>query len=149
MVKKLFKKMKLELIRKIRNEQVTIGELYINGKYFSDTLEDVDRGLTEDDNIAKINKIKIMGRTAIPTGTYYLVMDMSSRFKKIMPHILDVPGFQGIRIHAGNTDKDTEGCPLLGTYNNDGLTLRNSRVSVDAFYSRMNNNKEVVTIKIS
>ena len=94
--------MKLTLTRKWFNDTCTIGTLDIDGHAEAYTLEDVERD------------IKIPGETCIPTGTYVLVIDWSNRFQRRLPHLLDVPGFEGIRIHPGNTDKDTKGCILPG-----------------------------------
>lgn len=126
--------MKLELRRKIRTDEYTIGELWIDNKCFIDTLEDVDRGLSSTMSEEFIRKIKVAGATAIPIGTYELVLDMSTRFAKLMPHILNVKGFAGIRIHAGNTAHDSSGCVLLGTYNG-GDTIVKSKVAVGLFMS--------------
>jgi hypothetical protein len=94
--------MELLLKRLHKTDESTIGELSINGKFECYTLEDVER------------KEKIYGKTAIPKGTYNVVMTMSNRFKIVLPLLLNVPNFEGVRIHAGNTAKDTEGCILLG-----------------------------------
>lgn len=94
--------MKLDLIRYDFTDKRTIGKLSINGVYFCFTLEDPVRAI-------KIPKI-----TAIGEGTYRIVRDMSTRFKRMMIHILDVPDFLGVRIHSGDTAEDTEGCPLVG-----------------------------------
>lgn len=83
------------------------GELYVDGVLLGQTLEDQDRFLEKGGE-------KIYGDTAIPRGRYRVVLSMSNRFKKIMPEVLSVPGFSGIRIHAGNDEVDTLGCPLLG-----------------------------------
>ena len=106
--------MKLTLERKWPKSTYTIGNLYINGQYFCNTLEDVDRGLTQDMDENTIFDIKVKGQTAIPKGTYTLSWSYSPRFKKYMLAVNNVPGFSGIRIHAGNTDKDIEGCILVG-----------------------------------
>ena len=96
--------MEVQVVRKIFTEKTTIGELWINGQYECETLEDRTRA----------PGVKVKKETAIPYGRYRLVIDFSERFQKDMPHILDVPMFTGIRIHAGNTEVDTEGCLLLG-----------------------------------
>lgn len=106
--------MKLTLERKWPKSTYTIGNLYINGQYFCNTLEDVDSGLTQDMDENTIFDIKVKGQTAIPKGTYTLSWSYSPKFKKYMLAVNNVPGFSGIRIHAGNTDKDTEGCILVG-----------------------------------
>lgn len=96
--------MKLKLERIYKAPTYTIGKLYIDGKIFCDTLEDVVRPQGE----------KVYGETAIPAGTYKVILNVSNRFKVLMPLLLNVPNFEGIRIHAGNTDKDTHGCLLVG-----------------------------------
>lgn len=96
--------MKLQLNTIAKRKTYTIGELFIDGMFFCDTLEDTVR---EDG-------IKIYGETAIPAGTYKGIINHSNRFKKDMPLLLNVPNFEGIRIHAGNTSEDTHGCILVG-----------------------------------
>ena len=86
----------------------TLGRLWIAERDFCNTLEDCDRQLE------LVHNVKIPGRSAIPRGRYPLAIDESGRFKRLMPHILSVPSFEGVRIHKGNTAEDTEGCPLLG-----------------------------------
>lgn len=105
----------------------TVGELRIDGALFCYTLEDVVRpfGLP-----------KVLGCTAIPPGTYRLVIDESPRFGRRMPHILNVPGFEGIRIHVGNTATDTEGCVLLGMDRGIDRVLR-SREAFRLFMPRL------------
>jgi hypothetical protein len=106
--------MELIVKRTTRTEKSTIGELWIDGKFFCYTLEDKDRGLKQTDAQERIKAKKVFGATAIPAGRYEVKLTYSNRFKKVMPQIMNVPGFEGIRIHAGNTDKDTEGCLLVG-----------------------------------
>jgi len=99
--------MHLDLIRDCFSRTATVGRLYADGEFVCFTLEDCDRRLEDGGE-------KVPRETAIPRGTYEVVLDYSNRFKRIMPHVLDVPLFQGIRIHPGNTRKDTEGCILVG-----------------------------------
>ena len=94
-------------LRRDGNSAHNWGKLFINGMYWGETLEDPD-GHLEDGGV------KIAGETAIPRGRYQLVLTHSNRFGRLMPEILHVPGFSGVRIHGGNTEADTHGCPLLG-----------------------------------
>ncbi len=94
----------IHLMRNKYYTDCTIGELLINDKHFGYTLEDAVRA----------DKIKIKGETAISAGFYRVSVSMSARFKKEMIEIHNVPMFKGIRIHGGNNNEDTEGCPLLG-----------------------------------
>lgn len=106
--------MKLELIRQYKQETETIGALAIDDKFFCYTCEDKDRGLRSDMTVEEIKAIKVYGKTAIPTGTYEVVLSYSNRFKKLLPLIVGVKGFEGIRIHPGNFATDSEGCVLPG-----------------------------------
>lgn len=121
--------MKLRVERGAPGASSTIGKLYVDGVFFAYTLEDVDRQLESGGK-------KIQGETAIPRGSYKVIIDFSNRFQKQMMHILNVPGFEGIRIHAGNTDKDTEGCILLGKVRSDNAVF-NSREAVNALFDKV------------
>lgn len=105
--------MKIKIIREIFTETETLGSMYVNGKFFGYTLEDKDRGLKSTDDLADILKEKVKGQTAIPSGTYTVVLSVSNRFKRLMSELLNVKGFSGVRIHGGNTHLNTEGCPLI------------------------------------
>lgn len=98
--------MNLQLNRKYLKEGYTIGVLSVDGVYFCDTLEDRVRDLMREE--------KIPGRTAIPAGRYEVVVNISPRFRRKLPRLLNVPGFDGILIHRGNTPEDTAGCILVG-----------------------------------
>lgn len=102
--------MKLKLERTMCGMKSTIGQLSIDGRHFAMTCEDVDRMLEDGDGSGKVK-----GQTCIPRGTYVIKLTMSNRFKRILPLLLDVPFFTGVRIHPGNTNEDTEGCLLVGS----------------------------------
>jgi Family of unknown function (DUF5675) len=94
----------LTLTRKWATSECTIGLLDVDGVPNYYVLEDVERE----------GELKVPGKTAIPRGTYKIVIDYSNRFKRRLPRLLDVPGFTGIRIHPGNVSGDTDGCLLPG-----------------------------------
>lgn len=152
--------MKLELKRIAKKDKYTIGHLSINGKYFCDTLEDPDRGLTSTMNLTEIKSKKIKGDTAIPTGTYKITLDVVSpkysNFSKYpyvkfcggkMPRLLNIPGYEGVLIHAGNTQKDTEGCLLVGSNKVVGKVI-NSQVTWKKLYEILQKDKNNLSITI-
>ena len=120
--------MNIQLKRIAKKETYTIGKLYLDGVYFCDTIEDKDCGLNQTMSINDIKKKKVHGETAIPTGTYKLVIDYSNRFKKNMAHILNVPGYEGIRIHTGNTANDSLGCIIVGKNKAVGKVLESKLI---------------------
>lgn len=108
----------LKVVRRARREKYTIGDFIIEGKTVANTLEDPIRILDDknhDGDFDDPGEGKIYGQTAIPAGTYEVVVTMSSRFKRELPLLLNVPGFSGVRIHSGNTAADTKGCIMVGT----------------------------------
>jgi len=106
--------MKIVVKRTDYLETMTIGELSIDGRFFCYSLEDKCRENPKTDAPFEVAYEKVQGSTAIPVGTYEVIIDMSMRFGREMPRLLDVPGFRGIRIHAGNNPTHTEGCILVG-----------------------------------
>lgn len=120
--------MKLTLIRKYKKPTYTIGELYVDGKFFSNTIEDVDRGLTSDMTEDEIKTIKVKSQTAIPRGTYEIIYTWSPKFKQRMPLLLGVKGFEAIRIHAGNSASNSAGCILVGKNTKPGF-LTESKIT--------------------
>lgn len=117
--------MKLTLRRIAKKDTYTIGKLYIDGVYFCDTIEDKDRGLYQKQDIQELRKIKVPSKTAIPTGIYKISLSIVSpkySTKKIyqeickgkVPRLLNVPGYEGVLIHIGNTAEDSAGCILVG-----------------------------------
>ncbi len=149
--------MELRLKRIARRESYTIGRLYVDGERFCDTCEDKDRGLSQklpvSLNIAKKKK----GVTAIPTGRYRITLDVvSQRFSKKsayqfcggrLPRLVNVPAFDGVLIHIGNTAKNTEGCILVGQNKEVGKVL-NSTVTFRQLYERLQTSKEYIYITI-
>lgn len=153
--------MELVVNRKYKKQSYTIGELYVDGKFFSNTLEDADRGLDDSMSIAKIRELKKPSITAIPKGTYEITLDVisprfctNSFYKQVcngkLPRLLNVKGFEGILIHAGNTDKDTSGCLLVGVNKAKGQVI-NSRETFKELYKLLKDKHdkgEKITIKI-
>lgn len=136
--------MKLELKRIFRGPKYTIGKLYVDNQYVCDTLEDTDRGLKQTDSLSSIQKKKVYGQTAIPTGTYGITLNViSPKFKDRswakfcngkLPRLLNVPGYDGVLIHVGNKPEDTLGCILVG-YNKIKGQLINSTDAFKKLYS--------------
>lgn len=138
--------MKLYLERDVRTPTFTLGKLHVNGIRQFYTIEDKVRQI----NGVPVEEWKVKGQTAIPTGVYRIVVNMSHRFKKMLPQLLDVPGFEGIRIHPGNTKDDTEGCILVGTQRTS-TGVANSRYACDVLQTEIERaikRGEVVTIEI-
>lgn len=121
--------MNLLLIRDTFSPSFTLGKLFIDGKFECETLEDCDRKLEQGGE-------KLPGRTAIPRGTYPITVDFSNHFARYLPHVLNVPQFEGIRIHCGNTDKDTEGCVLVGQLRINGNSIGYSRAAFDILFPK-------------
>ena len=127
--------MKIQIKRLHKTENSTIGEMTIDGKFECYTLEDKERD------------VKIKSETAIPKGTYKVIINQSNRFKKLMPLVLNVPNFEGIRIHPGNSNHDTEGCILVGqTRSKDYISK--SRKAYEILFAKMKLAKEI-TLTIS
>jgi len=130
--------MNLEVMRKWPSSKTTIGEMFVDGEWECFTLEDVVR-----------NGTKIQGETAIPAGSYQVIINYSLRFKRDMPLLLNVPGFEGIRIHSGNTDEDTEGCILVGQERGIDRIMK-SKAAFNALFAKMvAAQEEGITITIS
>ena len=108
--------MKITVKREFFSETETLGSLYVNGKFFSYTLEDFDRKLKQNQSSTEIAHKKIYGKTAIASGDYRVILSISNRFGRLMPEVLNVKGFAGIRIHGGNTHENTDGCILVAKH---------------------------------
>ena len=103
--------MELRVVREPTHDQSTHGALYVDGQWQCWTLEDAIRERPGQ----PVEEWKIFGQTAIPAGRYELRLTRSNRFQRVLPELLNVPGFDGIRIHAGNVVEHTHGCLLVGT----------------------------------
>lgn len=147
--------MKLELKRIFRGPKYTIGKLYVDNQYVCDTLEDTDRGLKQTDSLSSIQKKKVYGQTAIPTGTYGITLNViSPKFKDRswakfcngkLPRLLNVPGYDGVLIHVGNKPEDTLGCILVG-YNKIKGQLINSTEAFKKLYSVLDKSSTITIV---
>lgn len=133
--------MKLLLQRHMTTPAFTHGDLYVDGVFECVTLEDT------------VRDEKIKGITAIPAGTYKVVLTRSDRFNRIMPLLVDVPNFEGIRIHSGNTSRDSEGCILVGTerLSEDSNWISRSAIAYLRLFDKMTAAKkkgDAITIEV-
>lgn len=140
-------KLKAKIVRNEFADGYTMGRLYLNGKYFCDTLEDCDRSLYDKQTVTEIMRIKVQGQTAIPIGVYNVRVSYSQRFKRDVPLIEGVKGFSGVRIHAGNNARDTEGCVLLGRRRSGGY-IGDSRNACNAFERELAQAGDVCELEI-
>lgn len=149
---------RITLTRIARKAGYTIGRLTDGNNYICDTLEDTDRDLTQEMTNAQIAVRKVRGATAIPSGTYRLTLGVTSpRFSKSeyyrkvcggrLPRLLDVPGFDGILIHCGNTAADTAGCIIVG-YNKAVGKVLESRKAFEKLYALLRGEERIyITVK--
>lgn len=121
--------MNLSLVRDTFTENSTTGKLFIENEFECFVLEDEDRKL-------EAGGKKIYGRTAIPRGRYKIEMDWSPKYGRDMPHVLNVPQFEGIRIHTGNRSEDTEGCLIVGQERSENY-VRNSKLAFDDLLKKL------------
>lgn len=143
--------MELLLSRDYKKDKYTIGRLYINGKFFCNTIEDKDRNLNSSMSEAQIKGLKVYGETAIPIGTYIIDMNtVSPKFKDRtwakpysgkLPRLLNVKGFEGVLMHVGNTCQDSLGCVLIGLNTRKGMVTN----STEYFHKLM---KELLAAKL-
>lgn len=128
----LLDSLEIKIIRDSLSE-CTEGKLYLNGKYFCDTLEDTERD------------VKIKNETAIPKGVYKTIINYSPKFKKEYPRLLNVPNFDGILIHEGNTTSDTSGCILVGIKSKE-CNIKSSKVTFKRLFNIMKGFNSLKTI---
>ena len=153
--------MKLQLKRIYNCKDYCIGHLYVDGIYVCDTIEDTDRGLDNSMSLTEILNKKVKHETAIPTGTYTILMNIiSPKYSKKqyymdvckgrVPRLNNVPAYDGVLIHCGNTAADSSGCILVG-YNKVRGKVLNSKVAFEKLYAILNaanNRGETITITI-
>ena len=153
--------MELKIDRKYKKHAYTISNLYIDNKWFCNVLEDADRGLDDTMSIDRILELKKPNITAIPRGTYEITLDViSPKYSKVqfyknicngkVPRLKNVKGFDGILIHAGNTDKDVSGCLLVGINKVKGQVI-NSKDTFKSLYKLLKESEdkgEKIMIKI-
>ena len=133
--------MELTIIRYDFLPDRTFGKLYIDGEYWCDTLEDRDRNLYDYMSAEEIKQKKVYGETAIPYGKYEVKLTYSIKYEKELPQILNVPGFQGVRIHNGSFPTHSLGCILIGRRLNDMLT--DSRVTTSNFVKKIDKESSI------
>ena len=153
----------LELLvdRKYKKETYTIGNLYVDGEWFCNTLEDKDRGLKSSMSLEEINEAKVYAETAIPAGRYVVRMDtVSPKYNRVkwykdnfggrMPRLENVKGFSGVLIHPGTTAVDSAGCIIVGLNKKKGNVLE-SRVTFAKLWKILeeaNKNKKTIYLTI-
>jgi hypothetical protein len=128
--------MQITVKRLHKTNTSTIGELLIDGIFQCYTLEDTER------------PVKIKNETAIPKGTYKVIINQSNRFKRLLPLLLNVPNYEGVRIHSGNTNHDTEGCILVGQTRGDNY-VGQSRKAFDKLFKKMQTAKDITITILS
>lgn len=149
--------MKLTIKRTITRNSYTLGKLYVDGVYFCDTLEDKDRGLTQDMNISQIQLLKINGETAIPKGIYKVTLDViSPKFSKYpfymetckgkLPRLIDVKGYEGVLIHVADgpkRDSLVQGCIGVGNLSAEEYLMNGKKVFAELYNKLKGNNIEL------
>lgn len=152
--------MKLTIKRTITRNSYTLGKLYIDGVYFCDTLEDKDRGLTQNMSVEQIKSIKVPGETAIPKGTYRVTLDVvSPKFSKYpfymqtcegkLPRLIDVKGYEGVLIHVADgpkRDSLLQGCIGIGNLSAEEYLINGKKVFVELYNKLKGNNIELEII---
>ncbi len=139
--------MELQLNRRYLGEEYTIGDLYIDGVFFCNTLEDKVRDLNKD---GILDEPKVYAETAIPYGEYNIIVNYSPKFRRALPRLLDVPYFEGILIHRGTMASNSSGCILLGENKIKGRVINSAKYEIELtkILQKAMENKEIITIKI-
>ncbi len=128
--------MEIKVIRDVHSENSTTGKMYVDDVFECFTLEDKDRGLKSTMSLDELKSLKVYGETAIPTGRYQVTTSFSGIFQREMPLLVNVPDYDEVRIHPGNSDKDTLGCILVGEARTVDW-VSNSRAAFARFWPKM------------
>lgn len=149
--------MELRLERKFKKERYTIGNLYVDGVWFCNTIEDRDRGLRQDMPLSTNKRLKVKNETAIPTGRYRVTLGVKSPKMSqrpaydfcngYVPRLANVPAFDGILIHIGNTEKDSAGCIIVGENKVKGKVI-NSTETFRRLYDVLKKTNDLIYITI-
>lgn len=152
--------MEIKIKRVAKKADYTIGHLYVDGQYVCDTIEDTDRGLTQQMPLEEIQRIKVKDRTAIPSGQYRVALGIKSpkysnfarypwakAINGCVPRVLNVAGYEGILIHVGNTAEDTSGCIIVGENKVVGKVI-NSTATFNKLYAMMAKAKDGIFLTI-
>jgi len=129
--------MEIKVERTWKRKGYAGGNMFINDKWFCFTIEDEDRGMTSNMSMAELKRIKKYGITAIPTGRYEVIINFSNRFKQYMPLLLNVPNYEGVRIHVANSAKDVEGCIGIAMESSEDGFAGNSRAAYTKFMAEL------------
>lgn len=142
--------MRLLLKRIYFSPTYTIGKLFIDGKYFSDTIEDVNRDLNKDGDLLDNGESKVYAQTCIPFGTYDVIVNRSPKMKRDLPRLLNVPHFEGILIHRGSSEKSSAGCIIIGENKVVGKVINSVKYedALVAVLKHAQNSGEKITIEI-
>jgi hypothetical protein len=137
----------LTVVRDVFGKEWTQGKLFVDDAFLCYTLEDTDRFLEDDSGTCQDCK-KVYGKTAIPRGVYKVILSESARFNKVLPLLQNVPDFEGVRIHAGNTNEDTEGCILVGMNRLENGTITQSQIAIEHLMSLLTNSKTSIVLEV-
>ena len=142
--------MKLLLKRIYFSPTYTIGKLFIDGKYFADSIEDVNRDLNKDGDLLDSGESKVYAQTCIPFGTYDVIVNRSPKMKRDLPRLLNVPHFEGILIHRGSSEKSSAGCIIIGENKVVGKVINSIKYedALVAVLKHAQNSGEKITIEI-
>lgn len=142
--------MNLTLKRRYFASTYTIGSIYINGKYFCDTVEDKNRDLNKDGDLNDPGEGKVYAKTAIPFGKYTIIVNMSPKFKRELPRLLNVKHFEGILIHRGATANSSAGCIIVGENKVKGGVINSAKYEIELtkILKEAQNRRERITITI-